>query len=67
MSKPHISVKAYRGEKVESLYRRFKRKLKHENFILEIRKSDYFIKPSEKRRQKKRRRKFTDGTTIKKK
>ena len=64
MPKANVTVTAHKGEKVESLYKRFKRKIKRENLILEIKKRDFFVKPSEIRRQKKRRKKYSDGTPI---
>ena len=59
-----LYVKAKKGEDVESLLVRFKKKLKEHDRFLEIRKHDYFIPKSQKRRQKQRRRKFVDGTAI---
>jgi len=56
-----LKVEARSGEDVENLLRRFKRKLKKEDRIMEIRKWDYFEKPSDKKRAKRRRRKFSDG------
>lgn len=47
-----ITVKAKKGERVESLYIRFKRKCKSEKLFLQIVKNQFYIKPSQKRRQK---------------
>lgn len=56
-----LKVEARKGEDVENLLRRFKRKLKKEDRIIEIRKWDYYQKPSDKKRAKRRRKKFSDG------
>jgi|ETNvirnome_2_300_1030623.scaffolds.fasta_scaffold75309_2 small subunit ribosomal protein S21 len=59
-----LEVHSRPNESIENLLRRFKRNLKRENRFVEIRKHDFFVKPSEKRRLKKRRKKLTDGTDI---
>jgi small subunit ribosomal protein S21 len=38
------------GESVESLLRRFKRKVQQEDIIKDIKKHSYYLKPGEKRR-----------------
>jgi len=40
------------GESVESLLRRFKRKVQQEDVIKEIKKHSFYMKPGEKRRIK---------------
>jgi ribosomal protein S21 len=52
------------NENIEHALRRWKRNLKNEDRFVEMRKHDHFIKPSEKRRLKKRRKKLSDGTSI---
>ena len=47
-----VTVKARKNEQVESLFGRFKRKLKSEKRILEILKNEFYVKPSEKKRAK---------------
>lgn len=59
-----LRVEAKPNEDVESLLRRFKKKLKRDNRFLEIRKHDHFVSASEKKREKKRRRKLSDGRDI---
>ena len=49
-------------ENIESMLRRFKKFLKMEDQFKELRKHDFFLKKSDKRKLKRRRRKFTDGT-----
>ena len=45
-------VRTQEGESVESLLRRFKRKVQQEDIIKEIKKHSFFLKPGEKRRIK---------------
>lgn len=45
-------VRMNEGESVESLLRRFKRKVQQEDIIKEIKKHSYYLKPGEKRRIK---------------
>ncbi|MFQ5778442.1 MAG: 30S ribosomal protein S21 [Terriglobia bacterium] len=45
-------VRIQEGESLESLLRRFKRKVQHEDVIKEIKKHAYFLKPGQKRRIK---------------
>lgn len=59
-----LKVDARDRENIEVLLRRFKRLLKKDGRIMEIRKWDYYVKPSEKKKLKKRRKKFTDGSNI---
>jgi len=40
------------GESVDSLLRRFKRKVQQEDIIKEIKRHSYYLKPGEKRRIK---------------
>jgi|TARA_Y100000310_G_C20445158_1_gene698028 ribosomal protein S21 len=52
------------NEGIESMLKRFKRVLKDEGRFIEMRKQDFFVKPSELKRKKRRRKKFVDGTDI---
>ena len=45
-------VRMQEGESVESLLRRFKRKVQQEDVIKEIKKHSFYMKPGEKRRIK---------------
>ena len=45
-------VVAQAGESVESLIRKFNKKVQSEGIIAEIRKREYYLKPSLKRQQK---------------
>ncbi len=53
-----------RDNNVEFALKILKRKLKKENWILELRKHEYYRKPSEIKKSKKRRRKAIDGTEL---
>ena len=54
----------YQGEDIENMLRRLKRKVKQDNRLLDIKKHEYFIRPGELRRQKRRRSRYSDGTPI---
>lgn len=45
-------VELHEGESIESLLRRFKRKVQQEDIIKEIKRHSYYLKPGEKRRIK---------------
>ncbi|MFQ5694457.1 MAG: 30S ribosomal protein S21 [Terriglobia bacterium] len=45
-------VRAQEGEPVDSLLKRFKRKVQTEDIIKEIKRHSYYMKPGEKRRIK---------------
>ncbi len=45
-------VRMQDGESVESMLRRFKRKVQQEDIIKEIKKHSFFLKPGERRRIK---------------
>lgn len=62
---PALQVIANDGENIENLLRRFKKKLKYEGRFLEMRKKDFYIKKSERLRKRRRRKKLSDGTSIK--
>lgn len=49
-----ITVKPYKGESVESLYVRFKRKCKEEKIFLQIMKNEFYVKPSQRKKNKRR-------------
>ncbi len=46
-------VVAKPGESFESMYRRFKKKVVRDEIIPELRKREYYVSPSQKRRLKK--------------
>jgi len=50
-----ITVKAFKNENIESLFSRFKRKCKDDKLFLRITEKEFFIKPSQKRRNKQKR------------
>ena len=56
MRNTHAVVFARNGESVESLIRRFSRKVKNEGIIDEFKEKQYYEKPSVKRRREKLRR-----------
>ena len=45
-------VQKFPGEKVETMLRRFKKKLEKDNTLKDLRKHDYYLSPSEKRKLK---------------
>jgi len=45
----------YANEPVETMYKRLKQKLKKENVFNELKAKNFYVKPSEKKRQKKNR------------
>tara|TARA_Y100000401_G_C8155089_1_gene141471 strand:+ start:130 stop:303 length:174 start_codon:yes stop_codon:yes gene_type:complete len=49
---------------LEHALRLLKRKLKRENFYVELRRREFYQKPSEIKKAKKRRRKAIDGTEL---
>ena len=63
-SKRCVSVELRNPDDLEHALRLLKRKLKREGFFLELRKREYFRKPSEIKKSKKRRRKAIDGTEL---
>lgn len=52
-----VAVKAEKGESVDKLIRRFKKKIKKSDLMGQLRERRYYKKPSDKRKEKKRRRK----------
>lgn len=40
------------GETIDSVLRKFKRKLKHEGTLQDLREKEYFVKPSESKKRK---------------
>lgn len=52
------------NETAEQLWRRFKKSLKKEDRMAEILKNRFYVKPSEKRKMKERRKKLSDGTDL---
>ena len=59
-----VSVEVKGPDDLEKALRLLKRKLKREGFFLELRRREYYQKPSEIRKSKKRRRKAIDGTEL---
>lgn len=55
-----VEVKTRKGETVDKLLRRLKKKLDREEIILQAREKRYFKKPSEIKRLKKKELAFTD-------
>ena len=47
-----LSVKVY-GDNVEEALRRFKRKVKDSNLMVDLKNKQYYVKPSELRRERK--------------
>ncbi len=45
-------IQIHEGETIETALRRFKRKVKQEDIIKEIKKHSYYMKPGEKKRVK---------------
>ena len=59
-----VSVELKSQDDLEMCLRLLKRKLKREGFFLELRRREYYQKPSEIKKSKKRRRKAIDGTEL---
>ena len=59
-----VSVEVKSPDHLEHAIRLLKRKLKKENFYVELRKREFYQKPSEIKRTKKRRRKTIDGDEL---
>lgn len=56
-----VLVKGDNAESLERALKILKRKLKKDNFFRELREREYYMKPSEKKKMKRRRRKTADG------
>jgi len=54
-----VAVKADRGESAERLIKRFQKKIKKYDLMGQLRERRYYKKPSEKRKEAKRRREAT--------
>jgi len=54
----------YAEEPIDSMLFRLKKLMKEDNRILDMRKHDFYIKPGEKKRLKRRRKKTVDGNNI---
>ena len=52
------------SEQLERALRYLKRQLKKDNFYKEIRKREFYVSPSEKKKLKKRRKTFTTGEDL---
>ena len=63
-TKRAVSVEVKNQDDLEVCLRLLKRKLKREGFFLEMRKREFYRKPSELKKLKKRRRKLSDGTEL---
>lgn len=59
-----VSVVLRDQKDLEHALRLLKRKLKRENFYVELRRREFYQKPSEIKKAKKRRRKAIDGTEL---
>ena len=59
-----VSVVLRDQKDLEHALRLLKRKLKRENFYVELRRREFYQKPSEIKKAKKRRRKTIDGTEL---
>ena len=59
-----VSVELRSPDDLEHALRLLKRKLKKENFYVELRKKEFYQKPSEIKRAQKRRRKTSDGDDL---
>lgn len=58
-----LSVNVYNGD-VEGALRLLKRKLKKDNFYVELKKKEFFLKPSVEKKLKKRRKKSINGDDL---
>jgi small subunit ribosomal protein S21 len=58
-----VSVEVYNND-IEGALRRLKRKLKKDNFYVEIKKREFYLKPSLERKLKKRRKKSISGEEL---
>ena len=61
-----VSVEVKNPNQLEYALKILKRKLKKENFYVELRKKEFYQKPSEIKRANKRRRKTSDGDDLNK-
>lgn len=61
--KRSVSVEVWNGD-IEGALRRLKRKLKKDNFYVEMKKREYYLKPSLEKKLKKRRKKTATGEEI---
>jgi len=59
-----VGVEVRGPNELEKALRLLKRKLKREGFFLEMRKREFYRKPSEIKKSKKRRKKAIDGTDL---
>ena len=59
-----VSVEVKGPDQLEHALKLLKRKLKKENFYVELRKKEFYQKPSEIKRANKRRRKTSDGDDL---
>tara|TARA_R110000744_G_scaffold9052_11_gene29503 strand:+ start:512 stop:715 length:204 start_codon:yes stop_codon:yes gene_type:complete len=58
-----LSVEVYKGD-IEGALRRLKRKLKKDDFYIEMKKREYYLKPSVAKKLKQRRSKSSDGEEL---
>ena len=59
-----VSVEVKEPQDLEKALRLLKRKLKREGFFVELRKREFYRKPYEIKKAKKRRKKTIDGTEL---
>tara|TARA_R110000824_G_scaffold81446_7_gene204772 strand:+ start:2725 stop:2922 length:198 start_codon:yes stop_codon:yes gene_type:complete len=62
-NKRSVSVEVFKGD-IEGALRRLKRKLKKDDFYIEMKKREYYLKPSVEKKLKQRRRKSSDGEEL---
>ena len=58
-----LSVEVNNGN-IEDALKRLKRKLKRDNFYVEMKKREYYMKPSVEKKMKKRRKKLSSGEEL---
>ena len=59
-----VTLRDNSSQGLERALRELKRKLKKDDFYKEIRRREFFVKPSELKRLKKRRKKTTEGDDL---
>ena len=62
-TKRSVNVEVRNGN-IEGALREMKKRLKKDDFFLELRRREYYMKPSEVKKMKKRRRKTSDGDNL---
>jgi len=62
-TKRSVNVEVRNGN-IEGALREMKKRLKKDDFFLELRRREYYMKPSEVKKMKRRRRKTSDGDNL---